>query len=79
MDYSGITSMVTNLGFPIFCVVILGFFICKVWQQSAADNKSREERMFTQLEKFSNSLDNFNTTLTRIDTRLDAVEKKMEK
>ena len=90
MDYSGITSMVTNLGFPIFCVIVLGFFVYKIWQQSAGDyrcreermcaeNKAREERMFTQLEKFSASLDNFNTTLSRIDTRLDEVEKKIEK
>ena len=79
MDYNGITSIITNLGFPIFCVVILGGFVYKIWQQSAADYKGREDRMFTQLEKFSTSLDNFNTTLTRIDTRLDAVEKKMEK
>lgn len=90
MDYSGITTMVTNLGFPIFCVIVLGFFVYKIWQQSAADyrcreermceeNKCREERMFAQLDKFSTSLDNFNTTLSRIDTRLDAVEKKIEK
>lgn len=78
MDASTAQQLITTLGFPIVCVIALGYFVYKIWLQTNESAKSREERMFAQLDKFSNSLDNFNTTLIRIDTRLDAVERKFD-
>lgn len=78
MDIATTQQLITTLGFPIVCVIALGYFVYKIWMQTNETAKSREERMFAQLDKFSTSLDNFNTTLIKIDTRLDTVEKKLD-
>ena len=73
-----IGEFISSLGFPVACVVACAYYIIIINRQSREDTKAREERMYSQLEKFSSSLDNFNATLVRIDTRLEAVEKKIE-
>lgn len=78
MDITATQQLITTLGFPIVCVLALSYFVYKIWVQNNETAKSREERMFAQLDKFSTSLDNFNTTLIKIDTRLDTVEKKLD-
>lgn len=86
MDINGISQLISSLGFPIVCVLCLGWFIHKVWSDNRTDvqqqiktmeenYKAREDKLYHQIEKFSESLDNFNVTLTRIDTRLDYLEK----
>lgn len=71
MDANMLFQMIDNHGFPMVCVVVLGIFIYKIYQQSV----KREERLYTQIDKFGESLDGFNTTLTKIDARLEVVEK----
>jgi uncharacterized membrane-anchored protein YhcB (DUF1043 family) len=71
MDYNVLFQAIDTHGFPMVCVVVLGIFIYKIYQQSV----KREERLDTQIDKFGESLDGFNTTLTKIDARLEVVEK----
>ena len=71
MDTNLVFQMIDNHGFPIVCVVVLCIFIYKIYQQSV----KREERLYSQIDKFGESLDCFNTTLTKIDARLEVVEK----
>lgn len=73
-----ITTVIQNLGFPIACVVACGWFIFQNQKAEREENARREERNYSQLEKFSETMDNFNTTLTKIDARLEALEKKIE-
>ena len=72
-----IVQIISTLGFPVFCALALGYIGYKFLQESRADNIRREDRLFSQLEKFGESLDNFNTTLIKIDARLEAVEKQI--
>lgn len=72
-------QLISTLGFPIFCALVLGYVGYKLLQQQREDNLRREDRLFLQLDSFSKSLDNFNATLIKIDTRLEAVENKLEK
>lgn len=72
-----VVQIISTLGFPIFVALALGYIGYKFLQESRADNIRREDRLFSQLEKFGESLDNFNTTLIKIDARLEAVEKKI--
>ena len=71
-------QIITNLGFPIACVVGCAYFIWHTTQQGRTDNIRREEKMYEQFSKFGDSLDSFNTTLTKIDSRLEIVEKKLD-
>lgn len=71
MDLSAILQIIDTQGFPIVCAIVLSWFIYKIYIQS----EKREERLHTQIDKFSDSLNSFNTTLTKIDARLEVVEK----
>lgn len=73
-----IIQLISNLGFPIACVIACGYYIMQMNKQSREDTKAREERLYSQLDKFSTSLDNFNTTLIRIDARVGVIEDKLK-
>ena len=72
------SQIISSLGFPIATAIACGYYILKTQQQAREDSKVREERLYTQLDKFTVSLNSFNATLIRIDTRLGAVEKKLD-
>lgn len=82
-----VISAISTVGFPIVAALLCGLFIWKMSQQYREDyNKQvkaildaadkREDKMYQQLNNFSESLDKFNETLVRIDTRLEVLEKK---
>ena len=44
MDVQTITSLITTVGFPIVCVIAMGWFIYKIYQKSLdRENELREE------------------------------------
>lgn len=45
MDFNAITTLITNLGFPIALVIAMGWFIYLLWKQSA----SRETKLYEEL------------------------------
>ena len=45
MEIGVIVELIGTLGFPIACVLALGIFVFKIWQQSV----TREERLMTEL------------------------------
>lgn len=57
MEYDVITNLITSVGFPIFCVIALGFFIYKSYNRITEENKSREEKLYTMLGKSQEQLD----------------------
>lgn len=72
-------SIVNSLGFPVACVIACGWFIALLIKQQREDSAHREDRMYGQMDKFSDTLDKFNETLTKIDTRVAAIENKLDK
>lgn len=60
MDVNTLTTLITTLGFPIVCVIGLGWFIYKIYQDTQkqnADNmaavqarcKEREEKLYEEI------------------------------
>ena len=45
MELATITELIGTLGFPIACVLALGFFIWKIYQQSV----KREEKLMSEI------------------------------
>lgn len=45
MEIGLVTELIATLGFPIVCVLALGIFVYKLWQQSVA----REEKLMTEI------------------------------
>lgn len=51
MDINTIQTLITSLGFPIVCVVALGWFIWKIWTSQQDQNKEREDKLCEYLGK----------------------------
>ena len=46
-------DLLQTFGFPVACVVVLGFYIAKVQNESRSDSKEREEKLLLQLGEMS--------------------------
>lgn len=51
MDLNIIQQVITTLGFPIFCVIAMGWFISKLWNKSQEQNEKREEKLYEVIDK----------------------------
>lgn len=47
MDVNTIQTLITSLGFPIVCVIALGWFIYKAFEKFTAQAENREEKLYT--------------------------------
>lgn len=69
MDVNLIVELIATLGFPIVCVLALGVFVYKLWQQSVA----REEKLMQEITenrlintKFAEIIAGYDITLSEI-------------
>jgi len=51
MDVNTIQNAISTLGFPIVCVLFLGWFIWKIWMSQQDQNKEREDKLYEYLGK----------------------------
>lgn len=51
MDVSTINSLITSVGFPIVCVLGLGWFIYQAFNKITAQSEKREEKLYDFLGK----------------------------
>lgn len=90
MDAQTIQSLISTLGFPIVCSIVLGIFVFKIWKAQREDNNAqlakmsesclaREERLYQQMDKYNETLSNAVETLTKIDTRISVLEEIVSK
>ena len=47
MDINTVQTLITSLGFPIVCVIALGWFIYKAFEKFTAQAENREEKLYT--------------------------------
>ena len=81
MDLSVIQTLITTLGFPIVCVIAMGWFISKLWNQSQEQNKQREDKLYevvskaqAQNERLSITNSEFVSVLTDYKTDLETIK-----
>lgn len=79
--FDTIVQWITNLGFPIACVLALFFYINKQNDRKDQDAKSREdlynkkvEEFQEQVMKFNETVASFNQTLKGIEDRISRIE-----
>lgn len=70
MDISTIADLVGVLGFPIVCVGALGFFVYKLWQQSA----EREKLLFNELTESRTINGKFAEIIAQYKVELDEIK-----
>ena len=71
-------KLITNLGFPIVCVIACAYFINYIIKEEREENKKREEKYLETINKFSLVLEKVNDNLSAINKRLEYFENKLD-
>lgn len=81
MDVTTIQTAITTLGFPIVCVLFLGWFIWKIWIRQQEQNEKREEKLYSFVseaqsvnEKLTQTNAEFVTVLNTYKSDLDVIK-----
>lgn len=80
-----ILEIISTLGFPIACVLCLGFFIFKIYNDTTQQNKEnmeavqarckeREDKLYTQLEKQNEINGKFANIIAQYDIKLNTIQ-----
>jgi len=82
MDITLAEKLITSVGFPITCVIALGFFIYKFSYKIMEENKNRENKLYTiigevqtQNKELSNTNAGFVAVLSTYSTDLESIKK----
>lgn len=62
MDVNAIQTIITTVGFPIFCVLALGWFIYHAYEKMAKRNEEREDKLYTALKEAQDQMDKVTDT-----------------
>ena len=73
-----VTNLITNLGFPIVCVIACAYFINYIIKAEREENQKREEKYIETINKFSIVLEKVNDNLSAINRRLEYFENKLD-
>ena len=73
-----ITNLVTNLGFPIVCVIACAYFINYIIKAEREENQKREEKYIDTINKYSVVLEKVNDNISAINKRLEYFENKLD-
>ena len=71
-------KLITNLGFPIVCVIACAYFINYIIKAERQENLKREEKYIETINKFSIVLEKVNDNLSAINKRLEYFENKLD-
>lgn len=81
MDAQALEHAITSLGFPIVCVLFLGWFIWKIWIRQQEQNEKREEKLYafvseaqTVNEKLTQTNSEFVKVLTEYKSDLNEIK-----
>lgn len=80
-----IAELIPTIGFPIVCVILLGWFIYKIYTDTTKQNnanmdavqarcKEREEKLYEQLEKQNEINGKFANIIAQYDIKLEAIQ-----
>ena len=73
-----VATLITNLGFPIVCVIGCAYFINYIIKAEREENQKREEKYIETINKFSVVLEKVNDNLSAINKRLEYFENKLD-
>lgn len=86
MDISGVTGLISSVGFPIFCVLALGYFVWKAFNMVMSNNKEREKMLYdtitdvrAQLKASAETNASFVKVLESMSQDIDDIKQKLDK
>lgn len=74
-----VATLITNLGFPIVCVIACAYFIHYITKAEREENQKREERYIETINKFTIVMDKVNENISTNNKRLEYIENKLDK
>lgn len=78
MEWDGITTIISTVGFPIFCVVCLGYFVWKAFNMVMANNKEREAKLYDTIAEIRGQLKEASATNASFVKILENMSKDIE-
>lgn len=78
MDWNSITQIISTVGFPIFCVVCLGYFVWKAFNMVMQNNKERETMLYNTIAEIRGQLKEASATNASFIKILEAMSKDIE-
>ena len=73
-----IINLITNLGFPIVCVIACAYFINNIIKAEREEKQKREEKYVETINNFSIVIDKVNENLINNNKRLEYIENKLD-
>ena len=73
-----VVNLITNLGFPIVCVIACAYFINYIIKAEREENQKREEKYIETINNFSVVIDKVNNNLINNNKRLEYIENKLD-
>ena len=73
-----VANLITNLGFPIVCVIACAYFINYIIKAEREENQKREEKYIETINNFSVVMDKVNDNLIANNKRLEYIENKLD-
>lgn len=73
-----VVNLITNLGFPIVCVIACAYFINYMIKAEREENQKREEKYINTINNFSTVMDKVNENLITNNKRLEYIENKLD-
>ena len=85
MEITALIELIPTLGFPIFCVLGLGWFIFKIYNDTTKQNaeqmatlqeksQEREDKLYEQLAKQNETNGKFAEIIGRYEAKLDEIK-----
>lgn len=78
MELDSITTLISNVGFPIMCVLALGWFVYKSYDRIMTNNQTREDKLYEMIGKTQAQLDQAQDTNAKFLSVLDQINKDTE-
>ena len=79
MDITTVEGLITSIGFPIFCVLALGFFIYKSYENIEKRNEGREEKLYSMLANSQSAIDNAIETNAKFVAQLESMQSNVNR
>ena len=72
-------EVLQSVGFPIFCVLALGYFVYSSYQKMITDTKEREDKLYTMLASAQATISSAVENNVKLAAQIEIMQKNVEK
>ena len=75
----GWVQVLQSVGFPIFCVLALGYFVYSSYQKMITDTKEREDKLYAMLTSAQATISSAVENNVKLAAQIEIMQKNVEK